>query len=104
MTAAVAAKATQWPRCVTPPAAAEAWRHLRGTLAGMGDPPCARAPVVWSSDAEDDQAAAAEACRWCPALGPCAAYALAANEPAATWGGTVPADRRPARRNERNTP
>ncbi len=32
---------------------------MTATLTGMGDPPCARAPAVWSSDAETDQVAAA---------------------------------------------
>lgn len=93
MTTALTAKAAQWPRHVIRPAAAEAWRHLGAALAGMGDPPCRQTPAVWLSDAEADQLAAAEACRRCPAIGPCAAYALAAGETAGTWGATTPHDR-----------
>lgn len=48
---------------------------------------------AWISDKAADLADAARACRPCPAIDQCRAYALAHAETTGAWGGTTPAER-----------
>jgi Transcription factor WhiB len=86
---------------VSPRAAAE-WRVLIRSLAVARTVACETGdPAAWWPEAREANApparGALEACRRCPAAGPCLSYALAADERFGIWGGTTPADRRAMR-------
>ena len=85
-----------------PPAAEEAWLELQAGLVECGPVPCQESDVeAWWPDKRDLDAPATQraiaACRQCPVEGPCAEYALAADERFGLWGGTLPDERRRAR-------
>lgn len=84
-----------------PPEAAPAWVSLTCALDRLaeqgGRPVCATRPDQWSADARASaRSDAAEACTYCPALHPCAAFADAADERHGVWGG-IDRARRPAK-------
>lgn len=83
--------------------AEQAFRRLAARLDELADTgrtwPCAADPERWFADDDADRAAAAEACRSCPALTACGDYAAAADERHGTWGG-VDRSRRTTRRKE----
>jgi transcription factor WhiB len=59
-------------------------------------PLCVQRPEQWGPDAKPSaRTDAAEACSYCPALHPCAAYADAANERHGVWGGVDRSQRQP---------
>lgn len=90
----------EWPAWAPPAAAVGAWNALQGALVLVGwRVACQADPEVWwrsgsSSAAVADRAAAVEACGWCPVVGLCREYAVAADEVEGVWGGTTPAERR----------
>ena len=51
----------------------------------------------WTTENGPAQARAVDRCHDCPALAACAAYAVAADEPAGTWGGMTLKQRARAR-------
>lgn len=72
-------------------AALPVWLSLRDALDDVDHiVPCRSAPELWSADALDNEAIqyAETRCQRCPVLTPCAAYADAARERGAVWGGT----------------
>lgn len=71
-----------------PSAAVSQWQALSAALADHVTP-CQAEPAVWSGDDRRTWERAARACRSCPALGPCSAYAAAAGESGAVWGGRI---------------
>jgi hypothetical protein len=78
------------------------WMALRDVLAEVGTVACQTADAeAWWPEHRDAHGAGAtravEACRRCPAAGPCLAYALAADHRYGIWGGTLPEDRRAMR-------
>lgn len=79
------------PNC---PEAVDARERLSAALVAMGDrdqaPACAGG-TWWISEAAEERAAAAEACRGCPALEACARAGR--YEPWGVWGGV---DRSPS--------
>lgn len=89
-----------WPAWAPPAAAVGAWNALQGALVLLGwRVACAADPEAWWSTAKsavdaERQAAAVEACSWCPVLGLCRDYALVAREREGVWGGLTPAERR----------
>lgn len=70
------------------PAAMPAWTTLQGALLNAPNTPC-NSPnrADWTSGGPRAKQRAAEACRACPVLAECRAYAEAANERGAVWGG-----------------
>lgn len=52
----------------------------------------------WTTEDDPGQRRAVDRCLDCPALAACAAYAVAAQEPAGVWGGTTPIQRARATR------
>lgn len=69
-----------------------AWLALSAALDRLADegrvPVCAQRPSQWDQDAKPAaRRDAAEACGYCPALHPCAAYADMAKEKHGVWGG-----------------
>ena len=86
-----------------PSAAEAAWLELQRQLEEVGTVPCRESDVAaWWPDRRDlDSAAtqgAIDTCRRCPLQGPCAEYAVAADERFGVWGGLLPEDRRALRR------
>src|SRR5215211_6338794 len=85
------------------PAAQAAWSELQAGLAEVGAVACQTAdPSAWWPDRRDLDSPATHgaiaACRRCPLRGPCAAYAIAADERFGVWGGLTPAERQRAGR------
>ena len=75
------------------PEAAPAWLSLCAALDRLTEagrtPVCAAQPDQWSADAgAAARRDAAEACSYCPARRPCAAFADVADERFGVWGGT----------------
>ena len=70
------------------PAAMPAWTTLQGALLKAPNTPC-NSPnrADWTSGGPRAKQRAIEACRACPVLAECRAYAEAANETGAVWGG-----------------
>jgi Transcription factor WhiB len=85
-----------------PAAAWDEWLWLSAELEREGPIPCRTGdpeswwPTVgqWSTPRTR---AAVDACRGCPAVAACLAYALAADERFGVWGGTLPDQRRALR-------
>lgn len=50
-------------------------------------------PDLWTSDHEEDQAAAKALCAGCPVQIECMVHALSVGEPGGVWGGLTPSDR-----------
>lgn len=82
-----------------PEAAIPAWEALARDLLGLQDPTPCQGPqrALWHGSPAEQQRAA-DACADCPAMLACAAYALAAGEPAGTWGGMTTPERTARRR------
>lgn len=97
-----AAETVVAPVWAPPSGAVGAWSALQGALVLLGwRVACEADPAAWwatrkSPASAELQAAAVEACSWCPVVGLCRDYALAAGEREGVWGGTTPADRRQA--------
>lgn len=75
-----------------------AWLSLSNALDRMADdgrrPVCANNPDDWDHDAPlATRREAAEACQWCPALGPCGRFAEANRERTGIWAGVDRAGR-----------
>jgi hypothetical protein len=85
-----------WPSWLVPAGAEAQWVALQLAL-GRVVPPCRVEPALWFARRTQrevaDQAAAVEACSWCPVLVECRAYALAAGERDGVWGGLRPEER-----------
>jgi hypothetical protein len=86
-----------------PPAARAAWLDLQDQLELVGTVPCRTADnSAWWPDKRDLDSPATHgaiaACRRCPLRGPCAEYAIAADERFGVWGATLPDERRATRR------
>jgi hypothetical protein len=87
----------EWPAWAVPAAAVGEWVDLQLAIAGAGRAPvCRHDPEVWWSAGASVEVAVV-ACSWCPVLGECRGYALAAGERYGVWGGTTPAERRAER-------
>jgi WhiB family redox-sensing transcriptional regulator len=92
-----------WPAWEPSPSVIGAWVELQLAVRENGSRlACERDPEVWwttraTPAGAAQQAAAVEACSWCPVRVLCAEYAIAAGERDGVWGGTTPADRRTAR-------
>lgn len=90
----------EWPAWGVPAGALGEWVLLQVALVELEVPPaCAVNPEAWWCSAAtpagaEDQAFAARACRSCPVVDACAAYAVAARERHGVWGGLTPAARR----------
>ena len=71
-----------------PPESMSAWTALQGALLNAPNTPC-NSPnrADWTTGGPRAKQRAAEACRACPVLAECRAYAEAANERGAVWGG-----------------
>ena len=71
-----------------PPESMSAWTTLQGALLNAPNTPC-NSPnrADWTTGGPRAKQRAAEACRACPVLAECRAYAEAANERGAVWGG-----------------
>ena len=69
-------------------AAHAAWLALSAIVSdpGMGIPCKGPERGLWGSDDAEQRAQAVVACRRCPALHACAAYAERAGEPFGVWG------------------
>jgi hypothetical protein len=85
-----------------PPQALGAWLELQAGLEETGTVPCQTADAsAWWPDRRDLNSPATEgaiaACRRCPLRGPCAEYAIAADERFGVWGATLPDERRTLR-------
>lgn len=89
----------EWPAWAVPVAGVGEWLALQLALAELtAAPVCAGDPELWWSTratpaSAADQAAAVEACGWCPVVGLCRTYAIAAGERFGVWGGTTPEER-----------
>lgn len=84
------------------------WLVLSAAVEEVGQDqlPCTSAPDLFYPDAEDGHALhyvrlAKRACKTCPLLNLCGAYALKYNEEYGVWGGMSPGDRKTIRRNAR---
>lgn len=68
-----------------------AFRRLAARLTELDDTgttwPCREQGELWFADDPDERAAAAEACRSCPALTECGDYATTAREKFGVWAG-----------------
>lgn len=78
---------------------------LSHALNRVGEVPCQNAPDLFFPEKIGTEGnlgqsvkLAKKACATCPALNPCLAYALAANETDGIWGGTSPNERQELRR------
>ena len=85
-----------------PRRAAAEWHVLIRSLAVVRTVACETGdPAAWWPEVRHMNSPATrravEACRHCPAAGPCLAYAVAADERFGIWGGTTPAERRAMR-------
>jgi hypothetical protein len=85
-----------------PTKATAQWLALRDALEEVGPVACQTTDAeAWWPDHKDVQGSAARmavaACRSCEAMGPCLAYALAADHRYGIWGGTLPEQRRALR-------
>lgn len=67
-------------------AALPAWKALQAALEDTV-PPCTADPPSWFDDDPEVRAEAARACRRCPVITECAAFATANREPFGVWGG-----------------
>lgn len=78
-----------------------AWHTLTAALAGAAVP-CTGDPEAWWADDPGDRATAARACRRCPVLAECGAFATANHEGAGVWAGLdrAPTAGRPAQPKE----
>lgn len=90
----------RWPRWAVPAIALEAWLALQRAIRGMGrSPACERDPEAWwlagrlPPGDRERQAAAVEACGWCPVRAHCLEYATAAREREGIWGGLTARER-----------
>src|SRR3954451_19040290 len=88
-------------------AAEPAWLELQRQLDEVGPVPCQESDVAaWWPDKRDLDSPATQgavaACRRCPLQGPCADYAVLADERFGVWGATTPRERR-ARNGGRTT-
>ena len=86
-----------------PSAAEAAWLELQRQLEEVGLVPCQESDATaWWPDKRDLDSpttqSAIGACQRCPLQGPCADYAVLADERFGVWGATTPEDRRSARR------
>ncbi|MGY1617221.1 WhiB family transcriptional regulator [Geodermatophilus sp. SYSU D00691] len=84
-----------------PPAALSAWLELQARFEEVGTVECQQQDhAAWWPDKRDLNSPATHgaiaACRRCPLRGPCAQYAIAADERFGVWGGTTPDQRREA--------
>jgi Transcription factor WhiB len=82
-----------------PSAAETAWLELQAGLEEVGPVPCQEADAAaWWPDKRDLDSLATHGaiagCQRCPPQGPCAEYAIAADERFGVWGGLVPEERR----------
>ncbi|MGY1615612.1 WhiB family transcriptional regulator [Geodermatophilus sp. SYSU D00691] len=86
-----------------PPTALPAWLDLQAGLEEVGTVECQTQDYAawWPHKRDLDSPAthgAKAACRLCPLRGPCAEYAIAADERFGVWGATLPEERRAIRR------
>lgn len=73
-----------------PPEAIETWNALQGALLNASNTPCnSDNRADWTSGRGNARQRAIEGCMGCPVLEQCAAYAEAANETGAVWGGVA---------------
>ncbi|MGY1692951.1 WhiB family transcriptional regulator [Geodermatophilus sp. SYSU D01105] len=84
-----------------PSRAADEWLALTRALERAGTVACQTGdPSPWWPErgrAARQHETALAACRRCPAVAPCLAYALAADERFGIWGGSLPEERRARR-------
>ena len=75
-----------------PEHAAEHDRFLSHVEEHREQVPCVDTPdaLRWVSEDQDEQREAAAACRSCPLLTPCRAFAVRNGETGGTWGGLTP--------------
>lgn len=84
------------PPTIIPPAALPHWHELADALATIGPAPCegdVLPPDAWWSADVDELDLAVAACRLCPVVPECLAYAIAADERYGLWGGLTAAER-----------
>ena len=74
-------------------AAVPAWAALQAALRAAGPVPCTADPDAWTSDDAEVRAYAARACRGCPVLEACRAFAAANQEAHGVWAGVDRGDR-----------
>lgn len=82
-----------------------AWKELADAVAevGLDHIPCAQAPDLYYPDTNAENGAhsarlAKQACKSCPLLYKCGAYAIKYREEYGIWGGMSPGDRKNIRR------
>lgn len=93
------APATDRAPWAIPEQALTEWQALAVALEDAGTVPCRSSdPEAWWPDKKSVDGPVAQlaiaGCWTCPALEPCRAYALAADEREGIWGAMLPADRR----------
>lgn len=85
----------EWPAWQVPARAWGEWVALQAALQVIAvEPACADEPEQWFATRPEVVEEAVAVCLVCPVRVECAAYALAADEKAGTWGGFSEVERR----------